>query len=80
MIEADPLTMVTFAHDGAQMVAQAGPPVDMPAQVPDFVSGLLDTIANAAGEGGLGDRISELTPGGGEMADGAADGVGNPAK
>lgn len=75
MIEADPLTMVLFANDAAQTVLQAGPPSELPAQVPDFVSDILDTVRNAAGEGSLGERISELTPGGNESAAGAENGA-----
>ena len=75
MIEADPLTMVLFANDAAQTVLQAGPPSDLPAQVPDFVSDILDAIRNSSGEGGLGETISELTPGGNESAAGAENGA-----
>lgn len=74
MIEADPLTIVTFANDAANMVLQAGPPSDLPAQVPDFVSNILDAIRSSAGEGGLGETISDLIPGGEEVADGAGNG------
>ncbi|UWG46514.1 Uncharacterized protein HSRCO_0212 [Halanaeroarchaeum sp. HSR-CO] len=76
MIEADPLTIATIATDTAQTIAQAGPPSDLPAQVPDFVGDLLDTVRNAAGDGGLGEQISELTPGGDETAAGASNGAG----
>ena len=64
MIEADPLTVVTFANDATNLLAQASPPVDLPAQVPDFVSDLLSEIRSSAGMEGLGETISELTPGG----------------
>lgn len=74
MIEADPLTMVTFANDAATLFAQASPPVDLPAQVPDFVGDLLSEIRSSAGMEGLGETISELTPGGeaASQGDGAA--------
>lgn len=71
MIEADPLTMATLANDAAQVVLQAGPPSDLPAQVPDFVNQILDTVRTSGGEGGLGEVISDLTPGGSEAAPGA---------
>ena len=80
MIEADPLTVVTFANDAAQTVLQVGPPSDLPAQVPDFVGDLLDAIRNSAGEGGLGETISELVPGGSEAAGGAGNGAGAGAE
>ncbi len=84
MVEADLITIAPIANDAAHMIAQAGPPTGLPSQVPDFLTGLLDTIGNAAGEGGLGERISELTPGGSEMAEGAgrgaAGGLDNPAR
>ena len=71
MFEADPLTIATFANDTAQIVLQAGPPTDLPAQVPDFVSSILETVRGSAGSGGLGETISGMTPGGAEAADGA---------
>lgn len=71
MIEVDPLTMVPIANDATQLILQVGPPSDLPAQVPDFVSDILDLVRNSAGEGGLGDQISDLTPGGTETAGGA---------
>lgn len=71
MIEADPLTIVTLANDTTQIVLQAGPPSDLPAQVPDFVSSILEAVRNTAGDGSLGETISELTPGGAETADAA---------
>lgn len=76
MIEADPLTMVTFANDTAHMVMQAGPPSDLPAQVPDFVSDILDAVRNSAGDGGLGETISDLVPGGDAAGSGADNGAG----
>lgn len=79
MIEADPLTMATFATDAAQTIAQAGPPSDLPAPVPDFVGDILETVRTAAGEGGLGERISELTPGGTEAEAGNSNGAGAAA-
>lgn len=74
LFESDPLTVVVFATDAAQTVLQAGPPSDLPAQVPDFVSDILDAVRNAAGEAGLGEAIRELTPGRNESAAGAANG------
>lgn len=71
MIEADPLSIVLIANDATQTLLQAGPPTDLPAQVPDFVSNVLETVRNAAGDGGLGETISGLTPGGTEATDGA---------
>lgn len=68
MIEADPLSMVLFANDATQTVLQAGPPSDLPSQVPDFVSSILDAVRNFTG--GLGETISEITPGGNETAGG----------
>ena len=71
MIEADPLTIATIANDAAHTIMQAGPPSDLPAQVPDFVSSILDAVRGSVGEGGLGETISGLTPGGSEAAGGA---------
>jgi hypothetical protein len=73
MFEADPITMVQFANNASQMALQAGPPSDLPAQVPDFVLQILSEISSSAGgeSGGLGETISGLTPGGGG-ADGAS--------
>lgn len=70
MLEADPLTIATMAQETTKTVLQAGPPADLPAPVPDFVGQLLEKIQSAAGEGGLGEMISEITPGGGEAAAG----------
>lgn len=75
MIEADLIQMAPLANDTTQVFLQAGPPSDLPAQVPDFVGDILDTIRSATGEGGIGDTISELTPGGNETADGAGSGA-----
>ncbi|MFW5922252.1 MAG: hypothetical protein ACOCRC_02980 [Halodesulfurarchaeum sp.] len=80
MIEADPLTIAQMASDTAQTIMQAGPPSDLPAQVPDFVSSILDTVRSSAGEGGLGEAISGLTPGGSEAADGAETAAGAGAE
>jgi hypothetical protein len=68
MFETDPLTMVQFATDTAQMAMQAGPPTDLPAQVPDFVGNILAEVNSMAGgeSGGLGETISGMTPGGSE--------------
>lgn len=65
MFDSDPLTMVSFAHDAVQLAMQAGPPADLPTQVPDFVGRLLGEISASAADtaGGLGETISELTPG-----------------
>lgn len=71
MIEADPLAIAMMANDAAQTIMQAGPPSDLPAQVPDFVSSILDAVRNSVGEGGLGETISGLTPGGSGAAGGA---------
>ncbi|MFW5918604.1 MAG: hypothetical protein ACOCSF_00210 [Halanaeroarchaeum sp.] len=60
MIETDPLSMVLIANDTTQMILQASPPSDLPGPVPDFVSDILDTIRNFGGEGGLGQKISDL--------------------
>ena len=49
MFETDPLTMVQFANDVTQMAMQAGPPTDLPAQVPDFVGNILAEVSSAAG-------------------------------
>jgi hypothetical protein len=68
MFEADPLTMATLAQNAVDVAAQAGPPTDLPAQVPDFVGNVLGEIGASAGDAmdGLGESISGLTPGGGE--------------
>jgi hypothetical protein len=39
-----------------------GPPVDMPGNVPDFISDIHRAIADHSGGSGLGDIISSLTP------------------
>lgn len=80
MIEADPLAMATIANNATQTVLQAGPPADLPAQVPDFVSNILETVGGSAGDGGLGETISELTPGGTEAAEGAEEAAGAGAE
>ncbi|QLH82543.1 hypothetical protein [Halosimplex pelagicum] len=60
-----------------------GPPVEMPEQVPDFVSGVHETIGNVAGGAvdgarSLGEKISALTPDGADAAGNAsADDIGN---
>lgn len=82
MFEADPVTIATLANDTAQTVLQVGPPTDVPAQVPDFVSNIFETVSGSAGNGGLGETISGLTPGGTETVDGAekaAEGAENAA-
>ena len=73
MFEADLPTMAQFAHDTARMALQAGPPTDLPAQVPDFVGNILGEIGSSAGEArdGLGEAISGMTPGGKEATAGA---------
>ncbi|MFW5965271.1 MAG: hypothetical protein ACOCP3_00800 [Halodesulfurarchaeum sp.] len=68
MIDVDPITTVLIANDAAQTILQAGPPGDLPAEVPEFVSNILDAVSGSAGEGGLGETISNLTPGGSESA------------
>lgn len=75
MIEADPLSMILIANDATQTVLQAGPPSGLPSQVPDFVSNILDAVRNFTGEGGLGETIRGLTPGGSEIADGVGNGA-----
>lgn len=50
-----------------------GPPVDLPAQVPDFVSGVHDAIGDRALSGAeLGERLASLTPGSDDASDGNA--------
>lgn len=52
--------------------ARRGPPTDLPAQAPDFVSGIHDAVRDhlaGDGDGSLGDRVSDLTPGGDEQSD-----------
>ncbi|MDT3435746.1 hypothetical protein [Haloarcula sp. 1CSR25-25] len=68
MFEADPLTMVQFANDAAQTVMQAGPPTDLPGQVPDFVGDILAEVSSMAGgeSSVLGESISGMTPDGSE--------------
>ncbi|CQH54671.1 uncharacterized protein HHUB_2113 [Halobacterium hubeiense] len=47
-------------------VAQAGPPTDLPAPVPDFVGEILGSVRSFL-DGGvekLGSTVSDLTPGG----------------
>lgn len=82
MFESDPVTMAQFATDAARMAMQAGPPSDLPAQVPDFVGGILAEISSSAGDasGGIGDAISGLTPGGAETADGAGEAASGAAE
>ncbi|MFW6321478.1 MAG: hypothetical protein ACOC0Z_06460 [Halohasta sp.] len=65
MFDSDPLTMVSLAHDAAQVTMQAGPPADLPGAVPDFVGRILGEISGSVGDasGGLGETISRLTPG-----------------
>lgn len=62
MFEIDPHATIQIANDASQLVLQAGPPTDLPAQVPDFVTSILDEINSSVG--GIGEAISELTPGG----------------
>ncbi len=71
MFETDPVTMATLAHNAVDVLAQAGPPAELPAQVPEFVGNVLGELGQAAGEtaDGLGETISGLTPGG-EVSDG----------
>ncbi|MFC6864152.1 hypothetical protein ACFQGE_11875 [Halomicroarcula sp. GCM10025817] len=73
MLEADLPAMAQFAHDTARLAMQAGPPADLPAQVPDFVGNILGEIGSSAGEAkdGIGEAISGMTPGGAEATTGA---------
>ncbi|SEH46631.1 hypothetical protein SAMN05192561_102182 [Halopenitus malekzadehii] len=65
MFETDPMLLVTWGTDLADTIALAGPPADLPGAVPDFVGEIHDAIRSfGGGEGGLGETISELTPGG----------------
>lgn len=75
MFEADPLTMATLTNSAVDIAPQAGPAIDLPGQVPDFVGDILGEIGSSAGDamGGLGETISGMTPGGGEMPGGAGD-------
>ncbi|WP_436931064.1 hypothetical protein [Halosimplex halobium] len=55
-----------------------GPPVDLPAQVPDFVSDIHETVGSAGGGAvdgaqSLGERISDLTPNDGADAENGTD-------
>lgn len=70
MLEADPITVVSFATDAARVVAQAGPPADLPGPVPDFVGSILREVGASAGDaaGGIGEAVSSLTPGGDDAA------------
>lgn len=73
MIEADPLATLTVVTDTANHVLQVGPPGGLPDPVPDFVGDILGAIGSAVGDvvNGLGERVSDLTPGGeGESAPG----------
>jgi hypothetical protein len=75
MIEATLPTMAQFATETVQFAAQAGPPADLPAQVPGFVSEILGAVGEAGSDaaGGLGDTISGLAPGGSDVAGEAAE-------
>jgi len=75
MFEADPLTTATLATDAARTVLQVGPPADAAAQAPAFVQDILAEVGSSAGDaaGGLGETISEMTPGGSDAAAGASD-------
>lgn len=55
----------------ADATAQQGPSVELPSQVPDFVSTVHETIRDA--EDGLGEMVSDLTPGDDERPDSQAD-------
>ena len=72
MIEADPLTIAQMATDATEVLLQGGPPTDLPAQVPDFVSEILSQVGASAD--GLGETVSNITPGGSEsgVASGAS--------
>lgn len=82
MFEADPLTMVTFANDAADVVMQAGPPTDLPAQVPGFVENILGEVGSSAADAadGIGETISGMTPGGADVSDGAGDAASGAAE
>jgi hypothetical protein len=71
MIDADPLTIAQLATDTTQVLLQAGPPADLPTQVPDFVSEIMRAVGSSAD--GIGEAVSNITPGGSES--GAASGV-----
>ncbi|MFC6614022.1 hypothetical protein ACFQAS_03460 [Halopenitus salinus] len=75
MFETDPTLLValtnefaaTWTNGLADAVALAGPPSDLPSAVPDFVGDIHDAIRSfSPGDGGLGETIRDLTPGGGE--------------
>lgn len=67
MFETDPLAVATLATDAVQVTLQAGPPTDLPGPVPEFVGDILGAVGSAMGDAaeGLGETISNLTPGGG---------------
>lgn len=66
MFETDPTLLVTWSGSLADAIALAGPPSDLPAAVPDFVGDIHEAIRSfSGGDGGLGETIRDLTPGGG---------------
>lgn len=80
MIDADPLAVAMLANDAARTALQAGPPADLPAQVPDFVTDIMDAVRSFDGGGGLGETIRDLTPGGAEMGGGPGDAANESAR
>ncbi|WP_280536548.1 hypothetical protein [Halopenitus sp. POP-27] len=79
MFETDPSLLATWSIDLAETIALAGPPADLPGAVPDFVGEIHDAIRSfGGGEGGIGETISELTPGG-EGGAGAGNGSADAA-
>lgn len=74
MFETDPTLLMTWSSSLVDTVALAGPPSDLPAAAPDFVGDIHEAIRSfTGGDGGLGETIRDLTPGGSES--GAADGT-----
>ncbi|WP_123623251.1 hypothetical protein [Halorubrum sp. CSM-61] len=75
MFEADPLTTATLATDAAKTALQVGPPADAASQAPAFVQEILVEVGSSAGDaaGGLGETISDLTPGGSGVAEAGSD-------
>jgi len=64
-VAARSATGATGGHGPPADAGERGPPTDLPAQVPDFVSQIHETIGqhpDGALEGSLGDHVSDLTP------------------
>jgi len=59
--QGPPMGMPVQATDEAN--GSQGPPVDLPDAVPDFVSQIHEAVTDHSGGSGLGDLISDLTPG-----------------